>query len=225
MDHAQIQARVKELHKELWESKELLWPDRSVQPIQMLEPWAAARILGVQYDQMPTLGNSRFTKYRVAGALDRQANKIAVSTEFAPTTVRFTGAHEIGHWELHSDHVMHRDRPVKGLTLEPRPAQEREADYFAACFLMPAQLLANYFSQFFQTSIPLSIEDTVAFHLDPNDYQSLTLADSGSLVRELAVARCRSFGGNHFNSLAQIFRVSDLAMALRLKELGFIRWP
>ncbi len=225
MDRAQIQTKVKDLHKELWQAKELLWPDQSVQPIQMLEPWAVAQILGIQYDELPGLGNTRFTNFKVAGLLDRQANRIAVSTEFSPTTVRFTAAHEIGHWELHTGQVMHRDRPIAGLTLEARPPLEREADYYAACLLMPPQLLAHYFTQLFQTKIPLSIDDTVAFHLSPHDHQSLTFADQDSLARELAVANCRSFGGIHFNSLAQIFRVSDLAMALRLKELELIRWP
>lgn len=225
MDRTQIQAKVKELHKELWRAKELLWPDQSVQPIQMLEPWAVAHILGITYDELPNLGSTRFTNFKVAGSLDRQANRIAVSTEFSPTTVRFTAAHEIGHWEMHTGQIMHRDRPITGSTLEARPPLEREADYFAACLLMPAQLLADYFSQLFQTKIPLSIDDTVAFHLSPHDHQSLTRADQNSLERELAVAKCRSFGGFHFDSLAQIFRVSDLAMALRLKELGLIRWP
>ncbi len=195
----------------------------------MLEPWAAAEILNLEYLELPNLGEQEFSfrgkQFKVAGSLDRQLNRVAVSTEFKPATVRFTGMHEMGHWMIHPDEVMHRDKPIAGLTTAPRPQKEKEADYFAACYLMPARLLGDVFSKLFMTSIPLTIDETVAFHLDPHDPQTLVLADEGSLERELAVARCRSFGGNHFSSLAEIFRVSELAMAIRIKELKLIRWP
>ena len=229
MSYEQIQNQIKELHRELWRAKELLWPNQSVLPLQMLEPWAVAEILGVEYMELPNLGHQLFSfkgkMFKVAGTLDRQANKIAVSTEFSPTTIRFTAAHEIAHWILHQDEIMHRDRPIGGLTLEPRPMIEKEADYGAACYLMPARLLGDMFKGLFQTKIPLVINETVAFHLYPQDPQSLTLADENSLDRELAIARCRSFNGRHFYSLSEQFRVSDLAMAIRIKELKLIQWP
>lgn len=229
MDYKKIQEEVKALHKELWQNKELLWPGRSITPIQMLEPAVAAHVLGVEYVELPDLGNSQFSfrgqQFKVAGSLDRQLNRIAVSTEFERNTIRFTAAHEIGHWELHPDEVMHRDRPIAGLSTGIRDRKEKEADYYAACYLMPARLVADTFSKLFRTDIPLAINETVAFHLNPQDHQSLLLADSESLDRELAVARCESFAGQHFHSLSKYFRVSDLAMALRIKELKLIRWP
>lgn len=229
MQYAQIRDEVKRLHKELWKHKESLWPDRSVTPLQMLEPWAVAKILNLEYLEFPNLGDQVFSfrgkQFKVAGTLDRQQNQVAVSTEFKPATVRFTAMHEMGHWIMHPDKIMHRDKPITGSTIEPRPQKEREADYFAACFLMPARLLGNIFSDLFLTRIPLHINETVAFHLDPHDPQSLVLADERSLQREMAVARCRSFGDNHFPSLAERFRVSEAAMAIRIKELKLIRWP
>lgn len=195
----------------------------------MLEPEVAAHVLGVEYVEMPNLGDPRFgyrgQHLKIAGSIDRGLNRISVSTEFKHNTVRFTGAHEVGHWVLHPDQVMHRDLPVEGLTTKHRNRKEKEADYYAACYLMPSRLLGDMFSKLFCTTIPLAIDETVAFHLNPQDPQSLLLADDESLERELAVARCESFGTQRFNSLAKIFRVSDLAMAIRIKELKLIRWP
>ena len=39
---------------------------------------------------------------------------------------------------------------------------------------------------------------------------------------ERTLASAESFNGNHFDSLAKQFRVSPIAMAIRLKELGIV---
>jgi hypothetical protein len=126
---------------------------------------------------------------------------------------------------LHPDEVMHRDRPIDGLIYSSRDMKEREADYFAACYLMPAKLLADYFSSLFSTTIPLAFNEHVAFHLAPYDPHSLLAANEKSLDRELAIARCESFAGQRFHSLSKLFRVSDAPMAIRIKELKLTRWP
>ncbi|WP_271106228.1 ImmA/IrrE family metallo-endopeptidase [Pseudomonas tohonis] len=196
----------------------------------MLQPDVAAYILDLEYVELPTLGSPAFglngQRFRPAGLLDRQARRVAVSTEFPLAVQRFTGAHEIGHWMLHDDMVMHRDRPVDGSQIrEARALVECEADQFAATFLMPPNLLSDLFRAQFQVRDQFIFDDQTSFHLNPLDPHALLLAEEGSLDREIALARCRSFGGRRLVPLAQQFNVSDSAMAIRIKELGLVRWP
>ena len=138
MNDTHIEAAVRDLHTRLWRARASLWPaDALPSPVEMLDPAAAARLLGIEFEVHDELG-SRFSateaRFEIAGLLDRQAKKIAISRRFAPETQRFTAAHELGHWLLHPGNIMHRDRPVGGLEFGPmkRPQPEREADRFAA---------------------------------------------------------------------------------------------
>ncbi len=230
MSHASIRDEVKALHEEIWHHQHLLWPDRHLTPQEMLEPDAAAYLLGIEYLLLPNLGSSRFIRpgegSKIAGLIDRQSNKIAVSMEFSQQVQRFTGAHEIGHFLLHQGHVMHRDRPLDGSGMgTSRPKVELEADYFAATFLMPEKLLRSSFEDQFGCKGALKFDDRLSFHLNQNDPESLLFASSSTLDREYALARCERTVTGRRVSLADQFRVSASAMAIRLKELEFVRWP
>lgn len=124
---------------------------------------------------------------------------------------------------------MHRDRPVKGLDAEGRVREplEKEADYFAACFLMPPQFVTKVFQSMFLTREPFVFDDTTAYYLRPDDAESLLRPEADSLEREMALASARSFGGRHFEkSLAALFGVSATTMAIRVKELALVKaWP
>jgi Zn-dependent peptidase ImmA (M78 family) len=226
MDKQKIESAARDVHKLIWKQKNQIWAERMPPPFEMLEPEIAACALGVRYEFHPELIllNHRSSKSEVAGLLDRQAGKIAVADQFPEETIRFTGAHEIGHWVLHPDETMHRDRPIKGLLggMGHRPLKEKEADYFAACFLMPRKLVIDAFELTFRTQVPFVFDDAAAFWLCPSDPESLLRADYGSLDRALSLATAQSYGGRHFNSLAKQFRVSVTTMAIRLNELGLI---
>lgn len=58
---------------------------------------------------------------------------------------RFTGAHELGHLFLHSGESRPRAvSPIKSNTISRRMSSERQADDFAASFLMPAHLVRQF---------------------------------------------------------------------------------
>lgn len=58
-------------------------------------------------------------------------------------------AHELGHALLHVGlEAMHRDRPVDG-PYNSTDIKERQANKFAACFLMPSKLVEITFEQLF----------------------------------------------------------------------------
>ncbi len=228
MNYGRIEGVVRELHRKIWRAREELTGSATPRPVELLAPEVAARAMGVTFEVHESLG-SRFghrgERYEVAGLIDRQAGKIAVSRRFKLETRRFTAAHEIGHWLLHEDEVLHRDRPVEGLHYEAdtRPPREREADYFAACFLMPARLVARRVEETFGFPVPVAFSDTLAYWLSSNNAEFLMSAADDALDREVALATARSFAGRHFEPLTQYFRVSISSMAIRLKELGVIR--
>lgn len=226
MDKINIEEAARDLLIGMYRQRHILWPGENRPPQEMLEPPDAARHLGIDFrlhDELGRFGN-RGSRFETAGVLDRERNIIAVATKFPPEVVRFTGAHEIGHWLLHPGEVMHRDRPIKGLagSAEPRSRVETEADYFAACFLMPGRVVRDALQAKFRQPVPLVIDDAVAFHLRPDNPESLLEADTGGLERAVAVASAVSFNGRHFYSLAQQFRVSVTSMAIRLNELHLV---
>lgn len=101
----------------------------------------AALAYGFEYRELPNLGDPKFIQGgsgpKIAGLIDRQANRIAISQEFSPTVKLFTGAHEIGHLALHKGEVMHRDRALDGRPVV-RPIVlviEEQEEFFVICKL------------------------------------------------------------------------------------------
>jgi len=229
MNKENIQEKVYNLHKQIWINQNDLWPDDRPSLIDKLHPKEVCRLLGINYEEHDELGRfgNKGVRFETAGIIDRKAKKIAVSNKPKQEVVRFTAAHELGHWILHPNEIMHRDRPINDLDIlkTSRPLSEQEADYFAACFLMPPKLLKDIFEKTFLTGIPLHIDEHTAFWLNQNDPHSLLYTDEERLDREIAVASCQSYKCRHIHSLAGQFKVSKTAMAIRLKELGFIQWP
>lgn len=74
----------------------------------------------------------------VLGATFIDSNEILVSETLVniPTRLRFTAAHELGHFRLHADQRRHFTESVSGGPGSPIQI-ERQADRFAAAFLMP----------------------------------------------------------------------------------------
>ena len=174
MNEAHIEKAATDLLMQIYRDRRYLWPDQDVPPMMMRSPRIAAMVCGYDYHEHPTLGDTHFNRHntgtRIAGLIDRQSNKIAVATEFGDKVQLFTGAHEIGHLVLHEDTIMHRDRAFDGSHLQtPRAPAERQADRFAACFLMPQKLVRERFEFMFCCKGQLRFSDVIAYHLDPNN--------------------------------------------------------
>lgn len=150
MDSAQIEAGARDLHRLISQQRRHIWQARRprlAELIDLLDPSYAAAILGIHFQEREHLGRfgSGRDRFEVAGSLDRPERKISVSRKFPPETMRFTGAHELGHWQLHPGQIMLRERPIKGVGLSEltRSGLEREADYFAT-FTRTAGSLSAY---------------------------------------------------------------------------------
>jgi hypothetical protein len=86
---------------------------------------------------------------------------------------------------------------------------------------MPRKAVISEFDARFTSKHPLVLTETVAYHLKI-DIGTLFSQPRGSLLFAEAVARAQQFDRARFQSLAQFFGVSALAMAIRLEELGLV---
>ncbi len=206
------------LHRKLWRSRGDLWSESgiSVTPIGLLDPRKAATLLDLMVCDATDLGTYETTlgTVIVAGVFDRAAGQIQISTYFPPAVQRFTAAHEIGHAVLHPTMtMMHRDRALEGV-MGDRDNVEREADLFATYFLMPEKLVRTEFELRFLTQ---------RFELNENTEYALGVRSRGRINRRQVsrvLASAVQFNGKYFYSLAEYFKLSVEAVALRLEELG-----
>lgn len=227
MDKSSIEKEVRRVQFEVWSRRKILWPLGEPRPEAMFEPRVVARVLDLEYELRESMQAERSgpNGFEAAGTLDRKRGILAVSTRYNYAVQRFTAAHEIGHYVLHpwiGDRVVHRDRPIHGLQVSGRPEIEQQADYFAACLLVPIKLLCTAFEARFGTRKPLPLTETVAFHLVGGSAHHLFNAPGNSLQFATAVARAESFDMKRFPSLAEQFGVSVSAMAIRLREAGLV---
>ena len=210
----------------IWYQRDQIWPAGAPHPMEMLDPEIAARALGVNFElheQLGQFGNPG-SRFEVAGMVNRERRLISVSRRFPLAVRRFTAAHEIGHWVMHPQEVQHRDRPVReiGVQYSHRSTLEQEADYFAACFLVPAKLLTSAFKARFGVHVPLVINEATAFFLNPQDPDALFRAPEDSLDRYITLASARHYQGVPITPLFEQFGVSVTTMAIRIKELRLV---
>ncbi|WP_175810628.1 ImmA/IrrE family metallo-endopeptidase [Burkholderia cepacia] len=224
IDKKVIAGEVRRFQYEIWQRADLT---HSTVPhlLQLFRPDHAARVHGYEYEVVDdSLGIHGVGKdrYQVAGLVDPANNIIKVAGNLSYEVQRFTAAHEIGHMVLHPGMSLHRDRPLTG-EWSPPDKREREANFFAACFLAPEKMVRQAFEARFHTTL-LHLDDTVAFYLvGSRQMQDLLRSETGSLEFARAVATAKGFGlGNYFKPLNELFGMSPTAMAIRLVELGLV---
>jgi Zn-dependent peptidase ImmA (M78 family) len=89
----------------------------------------------------------------VAGIIDKDKKEVFISRRYPVAVRNFTAAHELGHAIMHQQSGLHRDKPIDGSAGGQRDPIEKEADYFAACFLMPEKLVCSVFKQRFPDEV------------------------------------------------------------------------
>lgn len=227
LPEAEIESMAVRLQRAMWNNKEWLWKNGTPEgAFDILDPRKALECFGLMVHQATTLGQytGRGTMFEVAGQIDQPAKVVSISEQFPKETQNFTAAHELGHYLLHTQSVLHRDRPLNGLRItEPRGSDEWQADKFASYFLMPTKLVKSTFSRLFLTEHFRITEDT-AFALNGQSTRALRnrCTDLRGLARLLASTS--SYNGAHFYSLSERFRVSVEAMAIRLEELNLLEF-
>lgn len=226
MDKRQIEHEARLLLRGIYARRGIYWPDREPHVFEMIDPAVGAKVLGVElrYVERLTIPIPG-TSTEPGGIIDRARKTIVVAERFGIQVARFTAAHELGHWLLHPRQTrLHRDIPIGGLDRNVRSPAEREADYFAACFLMPEKTVRDLFKDMFLTQGPFIFNEATAFHLRPYDIDALLYPEADdSMDRAVTLATAKAFNGRHFEkSLAEMFQVSVATMAIRLAELGLV---
>jgi formiminotetrahydrofolate cyclodeaminase/Zn-dependent peptidase ImmA (M78 family) len=225
LSEAAIEALAIRLQRAMWNNKDCVWktdiPDVA---FDVLNPDKALECFGLLVHHATTLGQyaSQGDMFEVAGQIDQTAKVVSISEQFSRDTQHFTTAHELGHYLLHTQSVLHRDRPLNGLrAMEPRDSEEWQADKFASYFLMPTKLVKRTFARLFLTE-KFTITEETTFAL--NEQSTRTLRDKCRNLRGLArlLAKTTAYNGVHFYSLSEQFNVSDEAMAIRLEELKLL---
>jgi hypothetical protein len=219
-----IEELVRSVHVKLWEQRRELFGDAE-DPIEVLDPARVLELAGykVRYHE-GGLGHDVQDGVRVdvAGLIDPVNKVVEISLLSSPTERLFTLAHELGHVMLGSTGtVVHRDRPLNGTRIA-RDANERDADKFAACFLMPSKLLRKAFLRRFLTEC-FELDDATAFALRASWADDVRKEFPTLHALSCYLASAEHYNGSGFPSLSSAFSVSPVAMAIRLKELGLIK--
>jgi len=209
------------LQLELWDRQCVLWPGQNVTPLDVCDPWVAAKHLGYKVQEGWLRSNGTRQGFTLGGFINRPAKLIAISDDQKPRTKLFTLAHEVGHLLMHPGLQHHRELPVHGMTepREPTDPRELEANHFAGCFLVPAKQLRLAFRASFGVDT-LKLTDTVAWELLGANYAALLNSPFPSLAFERVVAQAQRFRGRQFGALHDLFRVSPTTMAIRLRQTG-----
>lgn len=226
MNKPQIEQAARDLQIAIWKS--LGRRGEQANPYLVADPLIGIEESGFRYIEQEYLG--RFSTgsgtFEMAGYFDRETRAVVVANRFSDQVKLFTAAHELGHVMLHPDQTRHRDIPIRGMELDSvrQSKVEREANYFAGCYLIPRKLLANEFQARFGPS-PFVFDDASAWHLMPEDPDLLLRSDMRLYERAVTLGTARSFNGRHFQSLVDVFGVSVTTMAIRIEDLGLIRYP
>jgi Zn-dependent peptidase ImmA (M78 family) len=215
-----IEIAARQLAHSIYRARHSLFPEGIPDdPIELLDPKVAFHLLGYQFLELDTMGEIE-PGIDVAGIIDQDNMRVSISRRFTPLIRNFTAAHELGHVLLHRQSGLHRDKPIDSGGGGQRDMIERQADFFAACFLMPKKLLEERFHQRFADV--LSSRENLAFLLNRSGDTKVDkeLSTKRGLAR--ALASLSSINGHAVMSLAEQFKVSVEAMAIRLEQLDLV---
>jgi Zn-dependent peptidase ImmA (M78 family) len=217
-----LQIIARRLQLEIWEKRAEIWPDRSdVSPMEAADPHVAIKALGFAVEEWSSLGQFQDVSgtVDVAGLFDADNRRIQISQRMPPHVARFTLAHELGHLVCGAPSGVHRDRAVDGAGGAARAPAEYEADKFAALFLMPLkQVVAEFHLRFL--AAPFVVNEESAFASGFASSRAFRERFANKRDISLFLSTAKYFNGNQFRSMAECFRVSAVAMARRLEELG-----
>ena len=223
----QIEVLAIDLQQLIWRNRDLVWKNNHLQsPLKMLDASKALKCFGFAVARPVTLGifSDRGVQYEVAGQIDQRNRVVSVSKQFPEDVRRFTEAHELGHCLLHTQEVLHRDRPLDGAAGRlTENVVERQANKFAVYFLMPRKLVLQIFQQIFGvSSFSITHETALALNMKSADELYAATRDLRGLSRLLS--NVTRYGSRHVHSLTALFGVSIEAMAIRLEELGIVEF-
>ena len=219
---------VRDLQILIWENRHLIWKKKvPTKHLEILRPDVIFKqVLGFDYVASSKYAVPDKDGYyvEVAGVIDQPNKIVAVSNGFATEVQKFTAAHELGHVFLHKQSILHRDIPADCLgKRKTRDKVELDADRFATYFLMPKKWIkAEFIKRFFYNRFEINEESSFKFGGKTSTDIKYECKDLRELSRKLA--KTHFYDNSNFISLAELFKVSVEAMAIRLEELNLVRY-
>lgn len=225
LSDASIEKVARQLQNVLWSYRDRLWKEVPDNQLAVLKPEVAIeKLLGYKFGYA-TLGQHSFDGgvSEIAGQIDKDQRTVLVSSRFQREVQNFTAAHELGHALFHKGMVLHRDIPLDGSASYSQDFRERQANKFAAFFLMPEKQVKAVFQELFMSERFLISQNTV-FELREQSVSDFRVKcrNVHGLARHLA--NVEFFKGRAFNSISKVFGVSVGAMAIRLEELDLVEF-
>lgn len=220
----EIEKLVRDLQIDIYKNREILWDGNPPKDeVQLLEPGVGLELLGYAAESVDFLGTFSFEgrSVEVAGLIESAERHVLISRRFSKTSQLFTAAHELGHAVLHPEvATLHRDRSLGGTDVQ-RDWREREADWYATCFLMPAKVVRERFIRAFGTNHFVLTDDS-AFALSTTSMSNFLGMMRGQRDLAYRLATANRFCGREIPPLNVMFGVSPTAMAIRLEQLGLV---
>ncbi|WP_117879836.1 cyclodeaminase/cyclohydrolase family protein [Aureibaculum luteum] len=223
-----IENGASKLQNLLWSYKDVIWINNVPNhPAKVLRPnLVLKKALAYNYFPVETLEiiDDDYGSFEVAGIINQKDKIVLISNNFDKNTQNFTAAHELGHALLHKQTILHRDRPINGISQNiKRNFTERQADKFATYFLMPAKLVKKEFYDLFSTE-KFIINEQTSFNLIKDSPSKLRNECKNLRGLSLKLASSERFDNQSFISISNLFNVSTMAMAIRLEELSLIEF-
>jgi Zn-dependent peptidase ImmA (M78 family) len=224
-----IEESARTLQLQLWKDRKDIWRDSvPSEPLGVLQPGVALRIKGYTIASSSSIEETSLhgDPVQIAGEIDPGRKIVRLSSRFPKEEQAFTAAHELGHVMLghdilNGDGTIHRDRPFSGVIQQYRSQQEREADWFAAWFLMPRKIVMAEFRQSFCVD-RFVLTDETAFALCAKSIDAVLLRCRSRRDLSFMLASAMTYGGRAIAPLYKRFGVSRSAMAIQLNELDLI---
>lgn len=222
----EIESLVYEMQRTLWRFKKAIWKHKTpMEPFQVLDPNKILELLDYRYEKRESLGSYRLAgkDIETAGITDNKNKIVATSNKHSIEVQRFTLCHELAHVILHGAEKIYRDGPVNGIFSSNGNIIERQADKFATFFTMPSKLVKSEFKKTFGVDVMKINEDSAfAFNKISTDKFKSQVRDLDGFAKFLASVE--QYNHHNFDSMAKRFRVSESAMAIRLKELNLLEY-
>lgn len=222
--NSDIETLARKIQNALWTYQDFIWPNGSpANLLGVLKPEKVIHLLKYAFHKVDTLGVNESNE-EIAGIINNDDFTIHISSKYTSEIINFTTAHELGHALLHDQIELHRDIPLDGSEIaQNRPIVERQADKFAAYFLMPGKTVKQLFQKIFQMDQFTITENTseMLANCPPTELRKV-IRNRRELSR--FIAKCEFYNYKSFRSLSKIFNVSVEAMAIRLEELKLIEY-
>jgi len=199
-----------------------------IEPLEMLpiQPRDVAAMMKLKYQELEEIPNPTFAcaNTRVDGMFDRDSSVLAVAERQGLPRMRFTAAHELGHFLLDLQLTSLREAAIDSSDSRVlRMPGEDEADLFATELLMPDKLVSAVYIEYFGRSFSANdINEDEAYQLTWGRLSPSELRALSSLQRASVFAGAKGYGGSQFPPLTEVFGVSTKAMSRRLVELNLV---